>query len=979
MALRPDPNSLIKDSRQRGTNEIISQAGARLVSNPLSLIQDSSDRVTNALIAQSMETTQGIAQATQLADSPNALPQMIMASMQPEAEIAKATNGKSSYVQSAAVRQLTMPSVATGNRDSLGRIKPMTKKKEAEVPEQTLQAHDKIAQHTKQVAHNDANAHDNATGHIKFVAGNTVSLDSVHRTSFSSDGSVVIQAPHQETHATGVFNNYVHKTEWGHLSTAAIDSQVVKSTTSAKYTVTDLTVASEIQGLVGKSGYRDTSDFIHDTTTHHKSDSTIYDNRASQSASIRSLGSINYQAAESYLLSIGAPTPSGPTPGFFNPGGLTNTVKGVLGQVGFGGLGSIAPNKGYVKTVDNKGQESIYSMSRDIFSMKTKEVTSKTKTEVIGKEHHTISRGLVTNLSKGISLEGISGGVLKLSNKKFSVIMKGLLGDVASPIVDQIMGCMEFPELPELPEVDIPKALGVDLTQILDLKCGNQGQGLESMGHTPSEPTGPDKTLGGNIASGHRGGFPSGQPPEITARNTFPSKSVPGGAIPPVIQGASQGQPSSGSKGSGSQSSTGSSSGGGDSSSTGGAAQSNTSTSTQTTTNAGTPSSRMSSVVSPVFNTPIGIYLDRYMGDTLPAGTEATSSTSTNTTGPSEGSPKTLRGPQPPQQDPITQALMGAVSNAPPDAIKAVQEVMNNYALGQVTKQEAQQQVIQGGFPVDVFNSLVDSDAMFNIAPMVQMIGGLDVGKVANPTNTPNHYQAGLTGLISGLLNDQIPQVMSASGGDGVFEAITQLAKQVGIDATPLAQLIGPGGEVNERQLVESVLGKLNLPSGVEVKTTKGIDGEYQLELNANGLLEEHLGKLTEMVGGMGPLKKVYGILDQLGIGEGLQGQVSKLLDQVMSCATNWLNLKAIIGLPEIDLGNLQSLFPKSIAGVPVGDAQDLMKSIGVNNPMELASMLGDITKMDLSNLPDMALKLLKGWGLCKGGGGKGPNPMGHM
>ena len=977
MALQFDPTSLIKDSNQKLTNTIINQSTrplGGLEASPLSLLQDSSDKVTNALIAQSMEATQGIAQATQVADSPNALPQMIMASMQPEAEIAKATNGKSSFVQSAAVRQLTMPSVATGNRDSLGRIKPLTKKKEAEVPEQTLQAHDKIREHTKQVAHNDANAHDNATGHIRFVAGNSVSLDSVHRTSFSSDGSVVIQAPHQETHATGMVSNYVHKTEWGHLSTAAIDSQVVKSTTSAKYTVTDLTVASEIQGLVGKSGYRDTSDFIHDTTTHHRSDSTVADHRASQSASIRSLGSINYQAAQSYLLSVGAPTPSGATPGFFNAGGLTDTVKGVLGQVGFGGLGSIAPNKGYVKTVDDKGQESIYSMARDIFSMKTKEVTSKTKMEVIGKEHHTISKGLVTNLSKGVSLEGISGGVLKLSNKKFSVIMRGLLGDVAGPLVEKVMGCMEFPELPELPEVDIPKALGIDLTQILDLKCGaqsGQGTALDPMGHTPSEPTGPGKTSGGNIASGHKGGFPSGQPPELTARNTFPSKSVPGGAIPPVIQGSSP-------------SGVGSTTGPGsvvDSNNTTGS-NSSSSTTTQTTSTGSTPSSKMTAVVTPTFNTPIGIYLDRYMGDTLPASIDTSVSSSTSTTGPVEGKANTLRGPQGQEKDPIEAAIRGAVSNTPPDAIKAIQEIMNDYSTGGITKGQAQERVVQKGVPVDVFNSMVDSDSMFDISPFMRAMGGVDVGKVIKPSNIPNQSQAGLSGLVGGLLNNQIPEVMKASGGEGVYEAITQLAKQAGVDPTPLTQLIGPGGQVDEGQLVEGLLGKLNLPSGVGLKTTKGADGKYQLEVNANALLEEHLSKVTDMLGGMGPLKKVYGVLDQLGIGDGLQGQVGKLLEQVMSCATNWLNLKAVIGLPEIDLGNLQTLFPKSIAGVPVQDAQDLMKTIGVNNPMELAGMLGDITKMDLSNLPDVALKLLKGWGLCKGkggGGSSGPTPMGHI
>ena len=925
------------------------------------LIEAVSEAVKSDQTSQTVESTKALSEASKLMDSPTNTPSVQGASLQPEAEIAKATQGESVFVQSSATRNLTLPAVVSGNAQSVASIKPLTKIKEAEVPEQLLESHNTVLEHAKQVAHNEANAKETSTGNIKFVAGNSVSLDSLHRTSITSDGGLHFQAPHKESHVTGSIDNYVHKTEWGHLNTAVIDSRVLKASNNIKYTVSDLTVASNIQGLVGRSGYRDTTDSLHDVTTNMRSDATSIDTRASKNISIRSNGALNHQAASSYLLAVGAPTPTGEAPGFFAALSMAGIAKDLLSS-GISGLGNIKTQPGYIKSVTAEGRVSSYSQSRDIFTTSTKEVTSKVKTEIVGKEHHTVSKGLVTNLSKGISLEGISGGVLKLSNKKFSIIMRGMLGDIAAPLIEKVLGCIQFPDMPKLPEVDLPKAKGLDLTQILDLKCGSKS--INPEGHIGvSDPL---STSGGNLGSQRASGkasFPTSAQPNVSRPGTYPSRSTPGSTIPASISGANllgdalleagSGIPNAGNSTTSNQTGSGSSSGNPSSSSDALGIPPISSASISKTNERLMAATRntvssTNATASPVFQSPLGIYVDRYMGDTLPGDTDLFKSSTIEVD-------RSLKLSSPSYD--LEAILLDALPEVAPRSIPNIISMYDLVREGEVPLEKGMEELERLGMPREVYDILT-AGSPFEENPSVSAMGGLSISSILQPLGLPpSILGVGIASSLENILNEMLKEAPTNK-----VENLQRYTNILGLNLDPVFASMDSSGVIDSSKLVSQVLSGLSLPGGISLKPSKGEDGRYSITLSADDLLKSQLTDLTSKIGDIDAIKKTYGVLEHLGLGEDLQSQSAKLLEQLTECTSNWLNLKAAIGLPKLNLDSLTQLIPN----LPNEDLKELMDSLNVKSIGELTGVLGDLTKGDLSSLPQLALKLLKGWGLCK-------------
>lgn len=451
------------------------------------LFKELSNATVKSMSSSVVATTTALAETMKVMDG-TTIP--VKPSLQPEAEVAKALGGKMSYYQALATRIQSLPKVVEANKKSLDNTKGMVSPKES--PATLGKDHQDMANHMQALTNSELASMNSATGNIRYSAANGLSLDSAFRTQISSDGLVITQSPGVELHATGLSETFQCRTQWGHLSTSNIRSDVRTTETAIHHTHTDLTVASESQGLIAKESYRNTSQSISDTTINMRQDASVVDVRASTSASIRSSGTIAHQSRDGYSLVVGTPPASKDSPAF-------NPLQDALGGV-----------QGYVRNISANGDESTFAASKSaLIGNETRTITG-SKVEVIKSEGITISQGLLAQISTatGMNIEGISGGVMKLTTSGFSFTMRGLLGDLAGGVIDQVMGCMKLPELPHIAPVDLPKALNIDLNQLLDIRCGTPTPPSTANGPAPQVPPKPSG-YPQPIANESMGGSPS--------------------------------------------------------------------------------------------------------------------------------------------------------------------------------------------------------------------------------------------------------------------------------------------------------------------------------------------------------------------------------------------------------------------------------------------------------------------------------------
>ncbi|WOL31310.1 hypothetical protein [Microcoleus phage My-WqHQDG] len=809
-----------------------------------------------------ISSTKDAAQTSKKGDSPGPISEPPKVSLQPMSEIVSATGGSGSYLQAAATTAETIKAVMVSHKETLEETKGHLHDHKGEAPKDMLEEIEMMLKGLTDSMKGRKLQQDKPTG-IQFVSdsnsrwysptldigGENVSMIGIHgQSSFqtSSNNSKCAFNWHQIS---------MHDVKFVHQNYEVRNAVVG---TDSKSGVSNREYFNEISA--------DAAHSISSTTKLHSINASDIEEKASNITS-RALGRQDVQAGEGYTLSVGQGTAKGPAPAFFMAGGVGAIVAQKALQIGLSQVGGGAargvlgglvgnPTPGVVIKHTPQGSSYVTPKATNLIGAETTNITGIARRVVHG-EAVNIANKLLADVSKGVKLEGVSGGVLTMITKKFSISMSGWMGELINKVIGEVIGCVEFPELPKLPTIALPR--------VPQISC-MPPTGEERGGTVRNPPVPYNQGPGPHDHSGHINGVHTDKYPiwlEDALRGVGLSGKV---ALNQEAVRGTDGQVTH---------------------------------APQDGANA-------------VFGACLNIYSGRApeLGHPKPPPKPPGSKSSTSTSGGTIPRNPVSKGSPP----------GGTVDiEIKQDRISAeAQALLQSYASGTISKAEATSRAAALGSNITPY-----MDRSNTPATMADLLG---VGGVANGKSPPS--LSDVIGLISGGKSMAVGDVLEAVMGQipgvkGENISLSQALQDLG-----LGKSIGKDGTLESAELLGMAMDKagLKLPDGM-----LKVEGDT-VSIDMDKAVDKAIDKAVSFLGDIDPIMKVDKLLKLVGLGT----PITNLLNDLAACAKSWINIRAILKLPDIALD--------SISG-----------------------KIGKIT------IPGLDLDFLKNWSLCGGGKKKGP------
>lgn len=432
-----------------------------------------------------ISSTKDAMQVSKKGDSPGPIAEPPKVSLQPMSEIVAATGGSGSYLQMAATTAETIKAVLASHKTTLEDTQAHLHDPKGEAPEAMSEEMQMMVKGLCASMRAVKAQHDKPTG-VQIVGDSQMRI---HSPSLDVGGHSVSIAG---THGQLAFETH------SNASKCAFNWHQV-SMHDVKFVHQNYEVRNAVVGTDSKSGVSSREYFnevstdaaysISNTTKLHSIQASDIEEKASNITS-RAIKVQDVQAGQGYTLSVGQGTAKGAAPHFFMAGGLGAAVSQQVLQIGLsnkgggGKLGGILgglignPTPGVVIKHTPNGSSVVSPKMTNLLGSDITNITGMARRVVHG-EAINIANGLLADVSKGIKLEGVAGGVLTMLTKKFSISMSGWMTDLITKVIDEVIGCIEFPELPKLPEVNLPK--------VPQISCMPPGKDTNAMKKPPSK------------------------------------------------------------------------------------------------------------------------------------------------------------------------------------------------------------------------------------------------------------------------------------------------------------------------------------------------------------------------------------------------------------------------------------------------------------------------------------------------------------
>lgn len=407
-----------------------------------------------------ISSTKDAMQASKKGDSPNTISEPPKTSLQPLAEIVSATGGSGSYLQMAATTTESIKAVLASHKETLEETREHLHDHCHEAPEGMGDDMDMMLKAMCDSLKGTKEQHDKPTG-VQWITDSQMRINSP---SIDMSGqNVSIAGNHGQLAFEAQSNVSKCQFEWHQ-----IQMQDVKFV-HHNYEVRNTVVGTDSKSGVSNRTYfnevtTDAAHSISSTTKLHTIQASDIEEKGDNITS-RAIGRQDVQAGEGYTLSVGQGTAKGAAPHFFMAGGLGASVaqKALqigLSKVGGGGglLGKLAgnPTPGVVVSYTPQGSNYVSPKVTEVIGSQTTNITGMARRVVHGEAINVANR-LLADVSKGVKLEGVAGGVLTMLTKKFSLSMTGWMGELINKVIGEVTDCIEFPELPKLPEIALPR------------------------------------------------------------------------------------------------------------------------------------------------------------------------------------------------------------------------------------------------------------------------------------------------------------------------------------------------------------------------------------------------------------------------------------------------------------------------------------------------------------------------------------------
>lgn len=785
--------------------------------------------------------TKDAMQTSKKGDSPNQIAEPPKTSLQPMAEIVSATSGSGSYLQMAATTTEGIKAVLASHKETLSETQEHLHDHKHEAPEDMLGEIDMMLKAMCDSLKGTKEQHDKPNG-IQWVSDSQMRINSP---SIDMGGqNVSIAGNHGQLAFEAQSNVSKCQFDWHQIQMQDV-----------KYVHHNYQVRNAVVGTDSKSGVSNRTYFnevstdaahsISSTTKLHSIQASDIEEKA-DSITSRAIGRQDVQAGEGYTLSVGQGTAKGAPPHFFMAGGIGAAVAqkalriGISKVGGGGSLGNLVgnPTPGVVVSHTPQGSNYVTPKVTEVIGSETTNITGMARRVVHG-EAINIANKLLADVSKGVKLEGVAGGVLSMITKKFSLSMTGWMGELINKVIGEVTDCIEFPELPKLPEIALPR--------VPQISCM---PGAEEETTPMNKPPGSKSEGSGHGAGVHTEKYP------IWLEDALKGVSGLSGKVALNQEGIS------GTDGS--------------------------------TTHA--PTDQLSAT----FGAPLMVY----KGRAPVLGMKKSGTSSTGNT-----SPPLTKAAKPGTASISTEMKLDSVSTE-------AQDVLHSYSAGNLTRADALSMAAsiapymdRSNFPATLGDTLgVRGTATSTATPsLTDVIGILTSGKSM------------AVGDVVEAVVGQIP------GVKGESVSLEQALNDIG-----LAGAVGKDGTLESAELLGMVMERagLRLPEGM-VK----MDGDT-VSIDVDSALDTALDKAKSFLGDLDPIMKVDKLLKLVGLGTPL----TNLLNDLAACAKSWVNIRAILKLPDIALDSIS----------------------------------GKIGKIEV---PGLDLDFLKDWSLC-GGGKKKPAPI---
>jgi hypothetical protein len=771
-------------------------------------------------------------------------------------EIVSATGGSGSYLQAAATTAETIKAVLASHKQTLTDTKGHLIDGEGEAPQDMLEEIEMMVKGLTDSMKGRKLQQDKPTG-IQFVSD---SNSRWHSPTLDIGGeNVSMTGTHGQTSFQTSSNNSKCAFNWHQISMH--DVKFVHQ----NYQVRNAVVGTDSKSGVSNREYfneisADAAHSISSTTKLHSINASDIEEKASNITS-RALEKQDVQAGEGYTLSVGQGTAKGPAPSFFMAGGVGAVVAQKALQIGLskvsgggGLLGNLTgnPTPGVVIKHTPQGSSYVTPKSTNLIGSETTNITGIARRVVHG-EAVNIANKLLADVSKGVKLEGVAGGVLTMITKKFSISMSGWMGELINKVIGEVIGCVEFPELPKLPTIALPR--------VPQISC-MPPTGEERKGSIRRPPVPCNHGPGAHDHSGHIGGVHTDKYP-IWLEDALKGVGLSGKVA--LNQEGVRG------------------------------------------TEGGVAYAPPDPLVA-TFGAPLNIYKGRapVLGQKKPPATKSSSNTG------GDGAP--TRGPV--SKGSIPGGLVSAEIKQ--DRISAeAQALLQGYASGTITKAEAASRAAALGSNITPYMDRSNTPA--TMADLLG-VGGIASGKAPSSISD-------VIGLISSGKSMAVGDVLEAvigqiPGVKGENVSLSQALQDMG-----MGKVVGKDGTLESAELLSIAMDKagLKLPEGM-----LKMEGD-KISIDMDKALDKALDKAVSFLGDMDPIMKVDKLLKLVGLGT----PITNLLNDLAACAKSWINIRAILKLPDIALD----------------------------------SMSGKIGKIAI---PGLDLSFLKNWSLC-GGKEKGP------
>ena len=809
-----------------------------------------------------ISSTKDAMQVSKKGDSPGPIAEPPKVSLQPMSEIVSATGGSGSYLQMAATTAETIKAVLASHKTTLEDTHDHLHDPKGEAPEAMSEEIQMMLKGLCASMKALKLHHDKPTG-VQIVGDSQMRI---HSPSLDVGGQNVSIAG---THGQLSFETH------SNASKCAFNWHQV-SMHDVKFVHQNYEVRNAVVGTDSKSGVSSREYFnevstdaaysISNTTKLHSIQASDIEEKASNITS-RAIKVQDVQAGQGYTLSVGQGTAKGEAPHFFMAGGLGAKVSQQVLQIGLSSIGGGGilgglignPTPGVVIKHTPNGSSVVSPKMTNLLGSDITNITGMARRVVHG-EAINIANGLLADVSKGIKLEGVAGGVLTMLTKKFSISMSGWMTDLITKVIDEVIGCIEFPELPKLPEVTLPR--------VPQISCMPPGSSTDTMKKPPSNGTtasplswtqsATSDGKGGATQDGNKDGDSHQQGVHTERYPVWVEDKDKGMGIPGKVSTNQEGVR-------GTESSL-----------------------------AYAPSDSLVAT----FGAPLMVYKSR-----APMLGKGGSPSSTSSTPIDKGTP--------PGGKVDTEMKLNGV----PDW---AQSIIRDYANGNISKAEASSKASSMGINITPY-----MDRSNFPATTADILG---VGGVANSKANPSLEKvisimgSGKSMAVGDVLEAVLGQIPGVKGDSiSLKDALNDMG---------MSKAVGKDGTLESAELLSIVMERagLHLPEGLMT-----VDKD-KVHLDVDKVMDKAIDKAISFLGSTDPILKVDRLLKLVGAGTPL----TNLLNDLAACAKSWINIRAILKLPDIALD--------SISG-----------------------KIGKIT------LPGIDLDFLKGWSLCGTANKAGP------